>query len=166
MQRFRESWQDVSVQTTSPNGCIHLTNRGDREFRITCDDSWFHRATLGDFTTQLGRLFKLALVERTQAYNRHKEMVTGLQITPIDGSRNPHLQTFVDKRDNLAVEGVSADGTVSIASVGLTHFVITIDSQLWARRDRLAVQRALDEAGTAMVADQFRKMYELKQAGH
>lgn len=165
-ERFRESWNDLVVRSTSPNGCVHLTNHGDRDFQVTCDDPWFRRTTLEDLTAQLGRLFQVALVDRTRAYNRHKEMVTGVEITPIDGSRNPHLQTFVDRRDSLTVEGVSADGQVSITSVGLRRFVVTIDPRLWALRDRGSVERGLGEAGTALVRDQFQKMYELKQVGH
>lgn len=163
---FRRSWNDVVVRATSPNGCVHLTLQGDRDVRLTCDDTWFHRSTLTDFTDQLARTFRLALVQRTQTYNRHREMVTGHVVTPIDGSRNPHLQTFVDRRDSLLVEGGSADGRVSITAVGLRRFVVTVDPDLWAARDRGAVERGLQEAGNALLRDQFAKMYELKQAGH
>ena len=166
MQRFRETWNDMTVRTTSPNGCVHLTNHGDRSIRISCDDAWFHRVELGGLLTQLERLFSLAFVERTKAYYRHKELVTGFEVTPVDASRSPHLQTFVDKRDALEVEGSSSDGLVHITSVGMRRFATTIDTELWSRRDRAAVERGLGEAATSLVADQFRKMHQLKQEGH
>lgn len=163
---FRESWSDMTVRTVSPNECVYLTNHADRSIEITCDNSWFQRTDLGSFTEQLNRLFRLAFIDRTKLYNRQKEMITGHQIVPIDASRSPHMASFVEKRDSLAIEGVSRDGLVQITSVGLSRFVVTIDGPLWSQRDRLAVERSLSEAATAAVGDQFSKMLELKREGH
>ena len=158
---FRDSWNDVTMSTTSPNGCVFLRNHGDHDIAITIDDQWFHRAEEPSLTAEVERLLREAFVERMRTYRRHKEMVTGFEVTPIDASRNPHLETFKEKRDSLAVEGVSSDGLVKITSVGMTHFAVMIDAELWNRRDRLAVERGLGEAATDGVRDQFRKMHTL-----
>ncbi len=166
MREFREAWNEMVVETTSPNGLVRLRNLADREIQVRIDDSYFHRTGLVGLVEQAVRLLKLAFVERTRTYNRTRELLTGIQVGPIEPGDNPHVQEFVRRRDEMVAEGTSADGLVNAVSMGMREFTVTIDPTLWSGGDRAAVERGLGEACTAALRDQFAKMQQLKREGH
>ena len=101
-------------------------------------------------------------VDRTKAFFDLRSKEHGDIVRPSQESLTHRAAEFKRRRAELAVEGSSDDGAVSITSVGMTHFAVHIAPGTHNRIDGETFAADVGQAATRLMHDQREKMVSLK----
>lgn len=159
---FEQAWSETEVTTVSPNEQVFVTLRGDSDVRVSFLPGYYERATAAQIEEQLARTARLVFADRTKAFFDLRSQEHGDVVRPARTAVTAADAEYHRRRAELAVEGTSDDGAVTIASVGMTHFTVQMAPGTLDRVDVATFERDLAQAATRLVEDQKEKMWDLK----
>jgi len=163
---FKRTWSETEVRTTSPNEQVFITLRGDSSIDVSFLPGYYERANAAQIEEQLARTARLVFAERTKAFFDLRSKEHGNIVRPGRVSVNDAEAEYKRRRAELAVEGASDDGAVTITSVGMTHFAVHIAPGTQNRVDAATFAQDVAQAGTRLMQDQQTKMRALKLEIH
>lgn len=159
---FKQAWEDTEVTTVSPNEQVFVTLRGSSSISVSMLPGYYERASAAQIEEQLARTARLVFVDRTKAFFDLRSQEHGDTVRPSQESLTREQAEFKRRRAELAVEGASDDGAVTITSVGMTHFAVHIQPGTQNRIDGEAFAADVGQAATRLMHDQRQKMLDLK----
>ncbi len=159
---FKQAWEDTEVTTVSPNEQVFVTLRGNSSISVSMLPGYYDRANAAQIEEQLARTARLVFVDRTKAFYDLRSAEHGDTVRPSAESLTREQAEFKRRRAELAVEGSSDDGAVTVTSVGMTQFAVQIAPGTLTRVDESRFVADLGQAATRLMHDQREKMLGLK----
>jgi hypothetical protein len=159
---FDRAWAETEIQVVSPNEQIFLTLVGDAEVRVSFAHGYVERTSYALMVEQLVRLGRAAFAARTKAFYALRSEEAGEPVEPGTTGYSEESREYFRRLAELAAEGASADGSVRVASVGMTEFTVAFSPSLLDSLGPEGLGSRLSEAGTALVHDQLAKVARLK----
>ena len=159
---FDDDFAEQQVSAASPSEKVFLTLTGTRAIQVRFAPGYYQRASTSDMEAQLSRAARLLFVERTRAMYAGLSAEAGERVEPGRDRLHRDARTYRERLDELTASGSSAGGEVTLISVGLGAFTVTIAP---GTLDRLSEEQfiAAGQATTlAYIADFDAKLALLK----
>lgn len=162
MSLLTRSIDELEATSCTPDEQVFAAVHGRTTIAVSFAPGYYRRTDEPTLEWQFARLGKLLFVQRMRAYYVIRSSDFGERITresPPAGARD---EEFVRRRAELTATGTSSDGRIEVSVVGMREWAVTIAPGTCSALSQDGFCRAMDEAGTAMMTDQFGQIRALK----
>jgi hypothetical protein len=147
MSLLTSSIDGLEAASYTPDEQVFAAVHGRTTITVSFAPGYYHRADEATLEWQFARLGKLLFGE------------TVTRESPPEGVRD---EEYVRRRAELVATGTSSDGRIVVSVVGMREWAITITPGTCSALSEDAFCRAMGEAATAMMTDQFGQIRALK----
>jgi len=148
----------VDVTVTTPDNSATARLRGRSSVSVSLVPGYFGTATPKRLADNLAALGELLWQAREDAVRRSgSEASQPVGVAPTSSSRDVTLRRA---RDSIVCEGRSADGSVSVGTVGMTAWIADLEPAAYTRGEE-AFCAAAGEAISAVLADRLPQLHRL-----
>lgn len=160
------SWQDdfeqVPVAVTTPNGKVTAELRGTTWADVRFAPGFYEQATTPEMAEQLTRAVRLLQAERTRAWYAGLSRARGESVRPASGAGLGRTADYLRRLEELAAEGSSPGGEVTLVGVGLRSFHVSVAPGVLDALGEAEFAEACRSAGTAFLTDHLAKVAVLQ----
>jgi hypothetical protein len=135
MSTMSEHLDTMVVEAATPGDTAYARLRGRSDVTVWFAPGYYRQSTDERVADKLAQLGKLLWVARMKEYYRFKSQQLGREIRGEGTPKTPAQAARREARDSIVVEGRSDDGAVSLTSVGLLDWSVTVPrGTVWAQR--------------------------------
>lgn len=153
MVSIRERMNSMLIQTTSTDGNIQGTLKGQSAFKLAFRDECFYTYSRMSLEGQLSQI----ITELFRGANeRRRAILVEVGFTLYDPEKphwNKRTREVNAKRDSLDYEGVSRSESITVRSSGWKRFNVTIDEQSLEQMEAADFISEVEEAMVDLLID-------------
>jgi hypothetical protein len=133
MSAMSEHLDTMVVEAATPGDTAFARLRGRSDVTVWFAPGYYRQSTDERVADKLAQLGKLLWVARMKEYYRFKSHQLGREIRGEGMPKTPAQVARREARDSIVAEGRSDDGAVSLSSVGLLDWSVTVPRGTVAR---------------------------------
>jgi hypothetical protein len=159
LSQFGQAMDALEVRVSTPNEQLFGEVRGWYEVRVAILAGYAERVGDQETARQLTQLARLLFAARQREYRALVEEHLSPPVVPLSG----RAKEFRERQDATMVEGISADGAVSVTSVGLNSFHVSLVRGTADRIGSAGIAADATEAANQLVWAWLSSIDELKK---
>ncbi|WP_134764911.1 hypothetical protein [Nocardioides sp. 1609] len=141
------------VSATTPDETASATLHGRTRVTVSLASGYYAYTTDDRLADKLAQLGRLLWVARMQEYYRFKSEQLGRQVRGEGAPRTPAQSERREARDNIVARGVSHDGAVGLAAVGLFTWTASVAPGTARRSSEEEFCSAAGQAAEQLIED-------------
>ncbi|MGH3389976.1 MAG: hypothetical protein ACRDOO_13990 [Actinomadura sp.] len=153
----------MRVRVPSPDGMITGELRNRMEVRLSFASGSYRQYDIPTLERQLVGLARRLWAGRTRKFYEALSEAFGETVTGESRPVSPRDVAFHAARDELVVQGRSADGRVRVATRGMQRWRVKITDGTLRTLSEEEFSVRVSEAAAALIREQLEKVRELKQ---